>query len=108
MSFIGLNFRGPTSLKGVQTEDDFILKNPSCEELCSMGISLCSPGFTFKQSPNNRKLTSSKCSFLFKEHGLKSVVEEKVTSEHDIDAEEVAEVATVEVVTPVETVSRTN
>lgn len=32
-----------------------------------MGISLCSPGFIFKQSPNNRRVSSSKCTFLFKE-----------------------------------------
>jgi hypothetical protein len=71
-----------------------------------MGISLCSPGFTFKQSPNNRKLTSSKCSFLFREHGLKAAAEKEPQSEQDIDAsEEVAEVTPVESVTPVEAVN---
>ncbi|KAJ3039947.1 Protein casc1 [Rhizophlyctis rosea] len=68
LSEIGLNFRGPRTLKGVDLED-FILKNPTSEDMCISGISICSPCFEFRRSPANRKLSSSKVAFQARELG---------------------------------------
>ncbi|KAJ3294999.1 Protein casc1 [Borealophlyctis nickersoniae] len=62
LSEIGLNFRGPRSMRGVDIEG-LILKNPQSEEACITGISLCAPCFAFRKSPANRSLASSKCVF---------------------------------------------
>ncbi|KAJ3224433.1 Protein casc1 [Clydaea vesicula] len=67
ISMLGLNFTAPESLIGLELEEDFILKNPVGDEMCSLGISLCAQSFCFRQSPSNRKISSSKCTFQFKE-----------------------------------------
>ncbi|KAJ3086489.1 Protein casc1 [Quaeritorhiza haematococci] len=66
MSHVGLNFVGPRSLKGVEMED-FILKNPTVEDIVMMGMALCAPTFVMRRSPQNQRLASSQCTVLFSE-----------------------------------------
>ncbi|KAJ3215408.1 hypothetical protein HDU67_000453 [Dinochytrium kinnereticum] len=66
LSQVGLNFLGPRSLKGSDI-DHVILKNPAAEEECELGIGLCISSNTFRRSPSNRNVSSSKIVFQFQD-----------------------------------------
>ncbi|KAI8846064.1 hypothetical protein BC829DRAFT_399161 [Chytridium lagenaria] len=59
---VGLNFLGPTTLKDSGI-DHVIIKNPAVEEACELGIGLCASFFSFRRSPSNRNVSSSKVVF---------------------------------------------
>ncbi|KAI9362451.1 hypothetical protein DFJ73DRAFT_812438 [Zopfochytrium polystomum] len=62
LSLIGLNFIGPKSLQGVDL-DDVIVKHPSAEDVCTIGIKTMAHRFAFRRHPSNRHIGSSKIVF---------------------------------------------
>ncbi|KAJ8325166.1 hypothetical protein O5D80_006120 [Batrachochytrium dendrobatidis] len=62
----GFNFQGPDSMKGVNIED-LVLKYHAAEKESIIGISQCIASMSFKSSPSNRLVSSSKCVFQFKD-----------------------------------------
>ncbi|KAJ3414590.1 Protein casc1 [Chytridiales sp. JEL 0842] len=66
LSQVGLNFQAPKSLKGLDL-DPLILKNPTVEDICTVGLGLCTAGYAFRRSPSNRYLSSSRVSLQFRE-----------------------------------------
>lgn len=85
ISQIGLNFFGPKSMKGVDIEG-ITLKSTKSEDACVIGLGMAMNGFSFRKSPGNMSLSSSKIAVQFKEKRIVPVAPQSEDQAPELEA----------------------